>query len=100
MATKKTRRQFTKEFKVEVAKMVVEQEMKQTQVARNLGIAETLIGRWVAEYKSKSASASPGKGNLRPDDERTKQLEQLLRRVTMERDILKEAIAYFAEVPK
>ncbi|RYZ91457.1 MAG: hypothetical protein EOP04_00380 [Proteobacteria bacterium] len=100
MATKKTRRQFTKEFRVEDAKMVVEQEMKQTHVARNLGIAETLIGRWVAEYKSESASAFPGKGNLRPDDERTKQLEQQLRRVTTERDLLKKTIAYFAEVPK
>ena len=45
MATKKARRQFTKEFKVEAAKMVVEQEMKQTHVARNLGIADTLLGR-------------------------------------------------------
>ena len=93
MATKKARRQFTKEFKVEAAKMVVEQEMKQTHVARNLGIADTLLGRWVAEYKSDTTSAFPGKGNLKPDDERTKQLEQQLRRVTMERDILKKAIA-------
>ncbi|MBC7532842.1 MAG: transposase [Oligoflexus sp.] len=93
MATKKARRQFTKEFKIEAAKMVVEQEMKQTHVARNLGIADTLLGHWVAEYKSDTASAFPGKGNLKPDDERTRQLEQQLRRVTMERDILKKAIA-------
>ncbi|RZJ77010.1 MAG: hypothetical protein EOO45_00145 [Flavobacterium sp.] len=89
MATKKARRQFTKEFKVEAAKMVVEQGMKQSHVARNLGISDTLLGRWVAEYRSDSASALPGKGNLKPDDERTKQLEQQLRRVTMERNILK-----------
>ena len=100
MATQKKRRQFTKEFKVEAAKMVVEQEMLQTHVARNLGIASTLLGQWVAEYKAEPASSFPGKGNLKPDDERLRQLELQLKRVTMERDILKKAIAYFAEVPK
>ncbi len=99
MTAKKKRRQFTKEFKVEAAKMVVDQGIIQAQVARNLGIGENLLGRWVADYRAAPQTAFPGKGNLRPDDERLRQLEQQVKRLTMERDVLKKAVAYFAEIP-
>ena len=100
MAEKKKRRQFTKEFKIEAARMVVDQGIVQAHVARNLGIGENLVGRWVADYRATPTAAFPGKGNLRPDDERVRQLEQQVKRLTMERDILKKAMAYFVEVPK
>ena len=80
--------------------MVVDQGIIQAQVARNLGIGENLLGRWVADYREAPKAAFPGKGNLRPDDERLRQLEQQVKRLTMERDVLKKAVAYFAEIPK
>ena len=100
MVLQKKRRQFTKEFKVEAAKMVVDQGLIQAQVARNLGIGDNLLGKWVADYKANPGKAFPGKGNLKPEDERMRQLEREVKRLTMERDILKKAMAYFAEVPK
>jgi transposase len=41
--------------------------------------------------------AFPGKGRLRPPDEEIRSLKKKLDRVTEERDILKKALAYFAE---
>ena len=98
--TKRKQQRRTKEFKTEAAKMVVEQGQPQAAVARNLGVAPGQIHQWVKEYKTDPQNAFPGKGKLRPEDERMKALEAQVKRLTMERDILKKAMAYFAEVPK
>jgi transposase len=97
---KRQQQKRTKEFKTEAAKMVVEQRQSQADVARNLGVTPGQIHRWVADFKEDPSNAFPGKGKLRPEDERLKALEAQVRRLTMERDILKKAMAYFAEVPK
>lgn len=97
---KRLQQRRTKEFKTEAARMVVEQGQPQAAVARNLGVTPGQIHRWVAAYKADAEHAFPGKGKLRPEDERLKALEAQVKRLTMERDILKKAMAYFAEVPK
>lgn len=96
----KPARTFTKEFKVGAVKMVVEQGMRQAEVARDLGLNHNVLSRWVLRFKADQEDAFPGKGKLKPDDERIHQLEKKLKNVTMERDILKKAMAYFVEVPK
>jgi transposase len=93
-------KQYSKDFKLETIKLVTEQGLTQSQAAKNLGLDQSLIGRWVRSYKSNGQVSFPGNGNLLPQDEKVKNLEKELRRVTQERDILKKAIAYFAEVPK
>ena len=42
----------------------------------------------------------PGKGNLSSQEDKIRQLEQQVKRLTMEREILKKAMAYFVEIPK
>ena len=96
--SKRKQQKRTKEFKIEAAKKVVEQGEAQAAVARNLGVTPGQIHRWVADYKENGDTSFPGKGKLRPEDERIKALEAKLKRVTMERDILKKATAYFAKL--
>src|SRR5262245_39218195 len=93
-------KRYAKDFKIQAVKMVVEDGRRQTDVAKDLGINYHVLNRWVSQYWAAREDAFPGKGNLKPEDEKVRQLEQQLRRVTEERDILKKAIAYFAEVPK
>lgn len=100
MSKSKLRKSHSKEFKIEAAKMVVEQGSTQAEVARNLGVTSGQIHRWVSDYKANPENAFPGKGHLSPADERTRQLEAQVRRLTMERDILKKAMAYCLDVPK
>ena len=45
-------------------------------------------------------AAFPGTGRLAPQAEQLRQLQQRLRAVTEERDILKKALAYFADDQK
>jgi transposase len=93
-------KQYPKEFKLESVRLVLEQGLSQAQAASNLGIDQSLLGRWVRQFRSKGQESFPGNGKLLPADEKIRNLERDLRRVTQERDILKKAIAYFAEVPK
>jgi transposase len=98
---KKTRRQFTREFKVEAVELVLRGDRTAVEVARNLGIRVELLYRWKNEYLSHRAEAFPGTGYLAdPEEERVRKLERELASVTEERDILKKALAIFSRTPR
>ena len=42
----KKRRQYTKEFKIEAVRLIVEEGRPISEVARELGIGENLLHRW------------------------------------------------------
>ena len=101
MEAKKTRRQFTREFKVEAVELVLRGDKTAVEVARNLGIRVELLYRWKNEYLSHQADAFPGPGHLAdPEEERIRKLERELASVTEERDILKKALAIFSRTPR
>jgi transposase len=97
---KKPRRRYTKEFKLETVRLVVEQGRTQADVARDLGINSMVLSRWMREFEQSAEQAFPGKGRLKPQDQRIKDLEEENRRLRMERDFLKKATAYFAKLPE
>lgn len=97
---KKPKRKYTREFKVEAVKLHLDQGMTQLQVAKDLGVSPQVYWRWVEQYRRDQEQAFPGKGRLKPQDQRMKELEEQNRRLTMERDILKKAMAYFAKLPE
>lgn len=90
---------YTKEFKLEAVKLVLERGMKAGQVAQDLGVAHSSVGKWVREFGENGQHAFPGKGRLLPWDEERRLLEIQVRRLTIERDILKKTIGYLAEKP-
>jgi transposase len=47
MATTKKRKRYPAEFKAEAAKLVLEQGLSCAQASRDLGLAESVLGRWV-----------------------------------------------------
>ena len=95
------RREYTREFKFDAVNLVKAQNMKVSEVARNLGINENILRRWIRETEGFSSStAFPGKGNIPEPQARVGELEKQVRRLTMERDILKKAMAFFVELPK
>jgi transposase len=101
MSTRK-HQSYTREFKTEAVKLVLEQGYKQVEAARNLGIETSLLGKWVraARLENDPLSAFPGKGHLKPADAELAEVKKQLYKVTRERDILKKAIAYFATQPE
>ena len=96
----KKRRQFTKEFKTEAVRLVVEEGRRISEVARGLGINENLLHRWKNKSDEGKAEPFPGKGRLSPEDDELRQLRRENKRLRMERDILKKAVAIFSEEPQ
>jgi transposase len=95
-----SRRKFTKEFKQEACRLVVEQGQKCAETAKNLGVSESVLGRWVRQYRSNGVVAFPGSGRMLPQEEELRRLERENRRLKMEREILKKAITFFGESEK
>lgn len=91
---------YTKEFKVQAVKLVVEQGMSALQVGKDLGVSQSAVSKWVRDFKVNGAEAFPGRGKLLPQDEEIRRLQRENHRLEMERDILKKALVYFTELEK
>ena len=59
----KQRRTFTPEFKVEAVKLVTEQGKSVAEVARDLGLGESLLRSWKQALAADGDQAFPGQGN-------------------------------------
>lgn len=92
-----TRRKFSREFKVEAVKLVVERRVSLAQAARDLDVHVNLLRGWVKAHRADPVHAFPGLGQQKPDDAEVTQLRREVARLKMERDILKKATAYFAK---
>jgi len=100
-APTRLRRTFTPQFKKDAVRLVTEEGKSLNEVAMNLGIARSLLQRWKEQASSKPAvEVFPGHGRMAGQAQKVRELEKKLRDVTMERDILKKALAYFANEPK
>ncbi len=90
------RREFTREFKVAAVKLVTEQGYSVAEAARKLGVRENLLRRWKAQLATQGAKAFSGHGVPVVLDDELARLRAENKRLTMERDILKKATAFFA----
>ncbi|MBA4158361.1 MAG: transposase [Gemmatimonadetes bacterium] len=91
------RRQFTKEYKIEAVRLVVEEKRPLAQVTRELGLGSNLLRRWKKELQSEGSEAFRGKGQLTGQDEEIRRLKRELEQARQENAFLKKAAAYFAK---
>jgi len=61
------RKKYSKEFKLEAISLVVEKKYTCAEVARDLGIHNTMLGRWIKEYQLNNTQAFKGNGKLTPE---------------------------------
>jgi transposase len=93
----RVRRTFTPQFKKD-AVALLRGGRSATEVAQSLGIARSLLQRWKEQLeKKRPAEVFPGSGQRSPEQQEIAELKKKLSRVTEERDILKKALAYFAD---
>ena len=95
---KAIRRRYTLEYKQEAVRLVSSGQ-KVAAVARTLGIVEQTLANWV---KAEKLGQLRGLSSEQLSAERMEniRLRAELARVTMERDILGKATAYFAKVQR
>jgi len=94
------RKQYTKEFKLDAVNLVTEQGYKRAETARRLGINGNMLARWINELADTNDQAFRGNGKLTAEQEEIKRLRAAVKRLEMEKDILKKATVFFAKETK
>ena len=95
---KRTRRNFSREFKVEAVRQLLGGQRPAAVVARELGVGADVLRRWRDELRATSGeSASSRAGHtVTSDDEELRRLRRENAVLREEREILKKATAFFA----
>ncbi|MCE2573926.1 transposase [Motilimonas eburnea] len=95
-----TRKTYSKEFKLDAIALVREQSYSIAEAARNLEVTPQLLGRWIKEAENDDGHAFRGNGKLTPEQEEIRKLKAQVKRLEMEREILKKATVFFAKETK
>jgi len=98
--SEKKRKSYSREFKMEAVRLITEKGYSIAEASRNLGIEYSVLRRWKTQLADDPQNAFPGKGKLKAPDEEVRRIKRELERVKEERNILKKALAYFAEDQK
>ena len=94
MTSKRT--EYDASFKLEVARMVVDQGLTVAQVVKDMRVGRTSVDRWVAQYLAEK-TGSPGIGKpLTAEQQRIRLLESENRQLRSDNELLKKASAFFA----
>jgi transposase len=88
------RRTFTLEFKLEAVKLVTEKGLSSQQVADDLGVNVNNIRRWKKEYGKRSLE---NVSEVSSEMKEIRRLQDEVRQLKIERDILKKATAIFVK---
>lgn len=92
---RRPRRAFTDEFRAGAVRLVLDEGKTVPQVARDLDLTQSALRTWVERAR---ADRTKGKTGLTTAErEELAKLRKEVRELRMERDILKQAAAFFAK---
>ncbi|PTQ91823.1 transposase [Nitrosomonas nitrosa] len=81
-----TRKQYTKEFKLDAISLVLDQGFTIAEAARSLEIRANMLGRWIKENEAdNNGQAFRGNGKLTPDQEEIRRLKIENKQLKLER---------------
>ncbi len=95
MATRK-RRSFTPEFKAEAVRLCRVGDRSIKQIAVDLDLTETALRDWVKRADA-DVGIGPENALSTPERDELAELRRKVKRLEMEREILKKAAAFFAK---
>ena len=82
-----TRKQYTKEYKLDAISLVLDQGHMTSEVSRSLEINANMLRRWIREYQSDEADQLfRGNGKLTPEQEEIRQLKAQIKQLKLERE--------------
>jgi transposase len=89
-------RKYNRQFKEDAVKLVIEQKMDPADAARKLGINHGTLGYWLKQRGLNPDVSAPLSGDPRVLAIQIKDLRQQVKRLEMEKEILKKATVFFA----
>lgn len=83
--TKRQRRTFSVEFKMDAASLVLDQGYSVPEAARFMDVGETALRRWGEQLKIERAGTTPTGKALTPEQQKIKELEAKINRLEREK---------------
>ena len=93
---RRKRRAYTKEFKAETVRLVLEGGRSVPDVARDLELTESALRLWVHQAQVDAGRGQPGELTT-AEREELQRLRREVKTLRLEREILKRAAAFFAK---
>ena len=88
------RGRYPKEFRRDAAALVIDQKRTQADVAKELGVVEQTLGNWVRQER---VDRGEREGLSTEEREEMARLRKEVKRLTMERDLLKRSVAFWVK---
>ncbi len=91
-----TRRRFTPEYRRDVASLVLDTGSTIASVARDVGLGESVVGRWVKLERERRQAAEQGRPDPREMKAEITAVRGRVRQLEKENELLGKASAFFA----
>ena len=93
-APRRRRGRYPKEFRRDAASVVIDQNRTVADVARELGVIEQTLANWVRQER---VDRGEREGLSTEEREENARLRREVKRLTMERDLLKRSVAFWVK---
>ena len=87
------RRNFSPEFRLEAAQLVVDQGYSIRAGCDAMGVSKSTLENWVRQLRRERQGETPKATAITADQRRIQELEKTIRRIETEKEILKKATA-------
>lgn len=88
------RGRYPKQFRKDAAAVVIDQHRAVAEVARELGVVEQTLGNWVRQERIDRGEREGTTTEVREENAR---LRREVKRLQMERDLLKRSVAFWVK---
>ncbi len=89
--TKRTRRTFSAEFRLEAAQLVLDQNYTVVEAAKAMGVGKSTMDKWVRQLKQERKGVTPQASPMTPEQIEIRELKKKLARLEEHNEILKKA---------
>lgn len=94
----KVRNQYSAEFKLELIKLIEEQEQKVPDVASQYNVGKSTLEKWLQRYRAEQSGKPLATDRaITPEQQEIQRLKKENAQLRLERDILKKASALLAQ---
>ena len=91
--TKRTRRTFSPEFKLEAAQLVTDQGYSVVEAAKAMNVSKSTMDKWVRQLKQEKQGVTPKASPLTPEQIEIRELKKRIAELEEHNEIIKKATA-------
>ena len=92
----KTRREYSDDFKRDAVRLVTEQGYGVTEACRSLDITTSMLRRWRLQFDPQPTTGTDHSGLSSAEREEFESLRREVKRLRIEREVLKKTVTFFA----